>query len=462
MNFDNNPVNINASIDSAVLAYKQNQYDRAETECRSFLQENPNNANALYLYGLVLQKQGNNDQAIDYINKAISTDAAQIATFQSRLIEPVQNNFPQQSQDINAPSAQMVSPQQPQQPQQPASPQSDDDPFKATRELLKRFEREQSMDSSPSNNQEIGENQHSQSIDNQQQPFSINMPQRSEFKSSVDNSQLISFIQKLYSENFSANVLFWTDVDSSTIGNLNQFPGMKFNVWHDEIKSHEYYTQFLKDIKLRSLSVITSEKVMNEQWDLLILPYTEIDCPQDPIGRVSYKYLYLANDFMNAPNRQMVEATLKSKGCVSKGDVPCVFERKDQLKKGESLFSEGKIEEAIQCFEDVLAGDPNNTDAYNNLGVISYSLGNAQSAETFLLKTLEIDPNHINALMNIADVYCAGGLINEAAEYLTKAVELEPKNPDVWISLSRFYKQIGSEDEAQSAMKKGESLQSNQ
>jgi len=447
MNFDNNPVNINASLDSAVLAYKQNQFDRSEAECKRFLQANPNNANALYLYGLVLQKKGNINLAIDYINKAISSDAVQIATFQSRLVEPVQNDTSVQFNNM-----QQCTPQIPS-PQQSDSSETDDDPFKATRELLKRFEREQAIETK----QTMGENQQS-SWSTNQQPFSINTPQSQLFKTSADNSGLVSFIQQLYAQNFSANVLFWTGVESKTIGNLNQFPGMKFSVWHDEIKSHEYYTEFLKDLKLRSMSVMTGEKVFKTQWDALILPYTDINCMQDPIQSISYQKLYLANGFMNAPDRHIVEATLKSKGCEPISGEPCVFERKDQLSKGEMLYNEGKVEEAIQCFEEIIASDPNNTDAYNNLGVISYALGNVQSAETFFLKTIDINPNHINALMNIADVYCVSGHINEAAKYMTKAIELEPKNSAIWASVSKFYKRIGSEEESQAALKKSEDL----
>jgi len=441
MNFDNNPVNISASLDSAVLAYKQNQFDRSEAECKRLLQANPNNANALYLYGLVLQKKGNNNLAIDYINKAISSDAAQIGMFQSKLLEPVQNDMSVQFNNNQQFTPQISS------PQISDTSQTDDDPFKATRELLKRFEREQSIES----NQTIGGNQ-------QSSWSTMKTPQSQGVKSFADNSGLVAFIQKLYAQNFSANVLFWTEVESKTIGNLNQFPGMKFSVWHDEIKSHEYYTDFLKDLKLRSMSVITDDKVLKTQWDAFIIPYTAIDCAQDPIQSISYQKLYLANGFMNAPDRQNVEAKLKSKGCVPISGEPCVFERKDLLSKGEMLYNEGKVEEAIQCFEEILASDPNNTDAYNNLGVISYALGYAQSAETFLLKALEIDSNHVNALMNLADVYCASGHVNEAAKYMTKAIELEPKNPAIWISLSNFYKRIGSQEESHAALKKSEDL----
>jgi len=450
MNFDNNPVNINASLDSVIMAYQQNQFDRAEAECKSFLQANPDSANAQYLFGLVMQKQGKNDLAIDYINKAISTDASQIATFQTRLLAPVRQDISVKSDESQQLTPQMNLPQQPQ--------NDDDDPFKATRELLKRFEKEQSAESFPVNSPPDEGNQQPAWESNQQQAISINVPRNSISQPLADNSDLINFFQNLYTENFSASVLFWTGVESKTIGNLNQFPGMKFSVWHDEIKSHEYYTEFLKDLKLRSMSVITTEKAKQTQWDAFILPYTEIDCAEDPVINISYKSIYLANGFMNAPDKQNVEATLKSKGCVPKSDAPCIFERKDQLSRGEKLFSEGKVEEAIKCFEDVLAGDPDNTDAYNNLGVVSYALGNAESAETFLLKALEIDPNNVNAMMNIADIYCACGHINEAATYMTKAIELAPKNPDIWASLSSFYKQIGSEEESQAALKKSESL----
>ena len=450
MNFNTNPAN--SMLDSAVLAYKQNQFDRAAAECSQFLQNNPNNASALYLYGLVLQKQGNNDQAIDYINKAISTDATQIASFQTKLTEPIQQN-----------------------PVQPEAAQSDDDPFKATRELLRRFEQEQSQNNNqmPQNNQQpfsVNTPQvPNQMPQNNQQPFSMNTPPV--FQQSADNSAIVPFIQELYSQNFSACVLFWPGVESKTIGSLNQFPGMKFSIRHDEFKSHDYYTEFLKDIKLRSMSVVTDEKVFDQEWDVLILPYMEINnLADDPVSRVPCKCLYLANGFMDASDRQTLENVLKSKGCTPKANQPCVFERKggpiehhhhqqqqqddDQLKKGEEQFEAGNVQEAIKCFENILATDPNNADALNNLGVISFMLGNAESAEIFLLKTLENQNNHVNAMMNLADVYCANGLINEAAKYLTNAIDLEPKNPAIWASLSAFYKQIGSNDEALAAQEK--------
>ncbi|MBF0450624.1 MAG: tetratricopeptide repeat protein [Candidatus Magnetomorum sp.] len=422
MNFDTNLAH-SSSLDKAVLAYKKQQFDQAEADCSRFLQESPRNANALYLFGLILQKQGKNDLAIDYINKAIATDAAQIAGFQATLSKPIEEDIAPEIQE-----------------------QNDDDPFKATRELLKRFEKEQSNEQS--------------TTPSVQPSFSMNIPEPGTF--SADNSGLMPFIQKLYSENFSAVVLLWTGVESTTIGNLNQFPGMKFCIRHDERKSHEYYTTFLKDLKLRSMSIVTDKKIMQTNWDAFILPYTDINDAEDPIRNISFKSLYLANGFINAPNRQTLEETLKSKGCVQKNDQPGVYERKDQLLNGEQLFAEGKVEESIQCFEDVLAQDPENTDAHNNLGVISFALGNMESAEIMFMKTLEIDPNHINALMNIADVYSASGHINEAAKYLTKAIELEPKNPAVWTSLSTFYLKIGSNEEAEAAQKKSELLKQTQ
>ncbi len=45
---------------------------------------------------------------------------------------------------------------------------------------------------------------------------------------------------------------------------------------------------------------------------------------------------------------------------------------KHQLREGEALFSKGNIEEAEKLFLDLLENDPDNKEAYNNLGVISF------------------------------------------------------------------------------------------
>jgi len=445
MNFDTNLLN-SPSLDEAVLAYKKGHFDQSENKCSSFLQENPNNANALYLFGLVLQKQGKNDLAIDYINKAIATDATQIAAFQSTLSEPINETIAHEPEIVYQ------------------SKNDEEDPFKATRELLKRFENEQSVvdnDVSPEPPAEISPQKEVPSFP-AEQPYFPTTSLDTQAPPVVDNSEIVSFIQKLYHDNFSAVVLFWPGVESTTIGNLNQFPGMKFCIRHDERRSHEYYTDFLKDLKLRSISIVTDEKVLQTDWDALILPYTDINDAEDPIRMISFKTLYLANGFLSAPDRQILEETLKSKGCIQMDNQPGVFERKDQLANGEQLFAEGKVEEAIKCFESILANEPDNTDALNNLGVVSYGIGNAESAEIFFLKALEVNPSHINALMNIADVYSASGLINESAQYLTKAIELEPKNPEIWASLSSFYNKIGSHEEAKAARQKSELLTQSQ
>jgi len=123
----------------------------------------------------------------------------------------------------------------------------------------------------------------------------------------------------------------------------------------------------------------------------------------------------------------------------------------DNISKGERLFEAGKIEEAIQCFEGILVKNLRNAEALNNLGVISYAIGDFESAEKFLLKTLSINPNHIRALINIADVYRQSGRFNDAARHLTTAIELESKNPEIWECLSNFYKDIGDHEQAQTA-----------
>ncbi|MGI0068697.1 MAG: tetratricopeptide repeat protein, partial [Nitrosopumilaceae archaeon] len=47
----------------------------------------------------------------------------------------------------------------------------------------------------------------------------------------------------------------------------------------------------------------------------------------------------------------------------------------DMIKKGTSLVEDGKYEEALECFENALALNPNDPNILNKKGVVLRSLG---------------------------------------------------------------------------------------
>ena len=58
----------------------------------------------------------------------------------------------------------------------------------------------------------------------------------------------------------------------------------------------------------------------------------------------------------------------------------------NKLKQGETLFAEGKLEEAEKCFLSLLEKNSENEEALNNLGVTHHFRGNFEKAEDYLLK----------------------------------------------------------------------------
>lgn len=77
----------------------------------------------------------------------------------------------------------------------------------------------------------------------------------------------------------------------------------------------------------------------------------------------------------------------------------------ENLKRGEDLFQNGLLDEAERVFCDILRFNPDQYEALNNLGVISYSRGEIEKAERFFLKALSLEGKCEDALANLANLY---------------------------------------------------------
>ena len=69
--------------------------------------------------------------------------------------------------------------------------------------------------------------------------------------------------------------------------------------------------------------------------------------------------------------------------------------------EAESLFKQGKLEQAKARFLDIITQDKNNKEAYNNLGVIAFKLDNFEDALSQISCALEIDPDYQDAKENL-------------------------------------------------------------
>ena len=71
------------------------------------------------------------------------------------------------------------------------------------------------------------------------------------------------------------------------------------------------------------------------------------------------------------------------------------------VKIGELCFNSGLFENAKYFFGKALASDPGNSDALNNLGVISLRNKDVEIARHLFTKAIEVNPDHIDAKRNL-------------------------------------------------------------
>ncbi|MEW6557883.1 MAG: tetratricopeptide repeat protein [Elusimicrobiota bacterium] len=69
----------------------------------------------------------------------------------------------------------------------------------------------------------------------------------------------------------------------------------------------------------------------------------------------------------------------------------------DLIEKGKFYFLNGKYDEAIDEFEKVLKINPQNADAYFNLGITKEAKNDFSGAKKMFEKVIEIQPSHKSA-----------------------------------------------------------------
>jgi protein O-GlcNAc transferase len=127
------------------------------------------------------------------------------------------------------------------------------------------------------------------------------------------------------------------------------------------------------------------------------------------------------------------------------------------LSTGASLQKEGKIDEAIICYQGAIELDPNYASAYLGLAIVLKKKGQIEEPINCYRKAIEINPNFIKAIYNLGNALLDKGQLNEAiACYQTdeaiacykKSIELNPNYTDAYFNLGIALERQGKHDEA--------------
>ena len=150
------------------------------------------------------------------------------------------------------------------------------------------------------------------------------------------------------------------------------------------------------------------------------------------------------------------------------------------------LLAEGKLDKALNLFKKAVKLNPDDADAWAQLGLIYVNLkkfddgekaarkaidlekdnavawgvlgaalgdaGKLEEAETALSKAVELDPTNASNILPLGFIHMQLGNLDMAQTMLEKAVRLRPKVPVAWQMLSQIYKLQGKESEAANAL----------
>ena len=115
-------------------------------------------------------------------------------------------------------------------------------------------------------------------------------------------------------------------------------------------------------------------------------------------------------------------------GAGSKEDVAKAKAKSELMNKtfneGVTLSNEGKTDEAIAKFREIIAVIPNCPECYANIGTVQAQAKKFEEAEASYKKAIEVKPDFAEAYNGLANVYNAMKKFDLAAEASKKALEL--------------------------------------
>jgi len=119
------------------------------------------------------------------------------------------------------------------------------------------------------------------------------------------------------------------------------------------------------------------------------------------------------------------------------------MEYEQYLEQGETLASEGLLDEALSRFEQALEAAPENPEVIEAVGRTLLHLDRLDEAEASFLSALELDPEWISPRMGLAMVALRRDEPFKIVHHLERAIEADPEYPDAYVELGRYYGIMG-------------------
>ena len=100
----------------------------------------------------------------------------------------------------------------------------------------------------------------------------------------------------------------------------------------------------------------------------------------------------------------------------------------EAIKLAAALHQNGEREDAEKLYRRILEVEPDQPDALNFLGVLTFQQGDAGEAIRLIRRSIEVAPDLADARNNLGNILRSQGQLEEACQEYQRAVELDPEN----------------------------------
>jgi tetratricopeptide (TPR) repeat protein len=121
-----------------------------------------------------------------------------------------------------------------------------------------------------------------------------------------------------------------------------------------------------------------------------------------------------------------------------------------QNMQGAQLYEQGQYYQAMEKFQQAMASDPTDADAYYNMASTMFQLGTAskdpnmlQQAETLYNQCLDRNPNHADCHRALAVLLVQTDRSDRAFTLMKNWAIRSPQNADARVELARLYEEFG-------------------
>jgi len=115
---------------------------------------------------------------------------------------------------------------------------------------------------------------------------------------------------------------------------------------------------------------------------------------------------------------------------------------------GDSLFSKGRVAEAIDCYQQALILIPDYAEVYNNLGMALKHQNRLEAAIECYQKAFKFKPDYAIACNNLANALIESGDLCAAKTNYENALALQPDVPEVYNNLGNLLTELGHIEDA--------------